>query len=120
LTSLLQPETTAPQNASQAAQTKEETMDFLTLLSMHDPGDGPDGWWIFPIFWLVVWVGVIATAIRFFAGRRRDWRHHSSAGRAGDILAERFARGELSNDEYTERLRQLRAAERVSKEDKDR
>ena len=96
-------------------------MDFLTLLSTHSPGDGPGGWWIFPIFWLFLWVGVIATAIWFFAGRRRRyWQRNSSADRAGDILAERFARGELTNEEYTERLRQLRDAERISKEDKDR
>jgi putative membrane protein len=95
-------------------------MDFLTLLSTHGPGDGPDGWWIFPIFWLLLWAGVIATGIWFFAGRRRDWRRRSSVDRAGDILAERFARGELNNEEYTERLRQLRTAERISKEDKDR
>jgi putative membrane protein len=98
-------------------------MDFLTLLSTHGPGDGPDGWWIFPIFWLLLWVGVIATAIWFFAGRQRNWRRHGSVDRAGEILAERFARGELGNEEYSERLRQLRDAERITsitKEDKDR
>jgi putative membrane protein len=95
-------------------------MDLATvLLSSGDHGD----WWpIFPILWFVLWVGVIATAIWFFAGRRRhwrEWREGRGTDRAADILAERFARGELNNDEYTERLRQLRAAERQAKEERN-
>ena len=92
-------------------------MYYLTLLSTNAHGDGPEGWWIFPIFWLLLWAVVIAAAIWFFVSRRREWRRRGSADRAGDILAERFARGELSNEEYTERLRQLRAAERISREE---
>ncbi|MPZ48641.1 MAG: hypothetical protein GEU75_04900 [Dehalococcoidia bacterium] len=91
-------------------------MDFVMLLSTAGPGDGHEGWWIFRILWFVVWAGVIVMAIWFFAGRRRRWYRDHGAGRASDILAERFARGELSNEEYTERLRQLRAAERADKE----
>jgi putative membrane protein len=92
-------------------------MDLSLLLSAGEHGDG---WWIFPIIWIVLWAGVIAAAIWFFAGRRRrwrEWRESRGTDRAADILAERFARGELNNDEYTERLRQLRAAARTAKEE---
>ena len=95
-------------------------MDLSLLLNAGGPGDWGEGWWIFRILWLVLWIGVIAAAIWFFAGRRRRWYRRHGVDRASDILAERFARGELSNDEYTERLRQLRAAERTEKEDRNR
>lgn len=58
-------------------------------------------WWIvFPILWLLL----IGAAIALF------WRRGRGGG--GDspkrILGERFARGEISADEYRDRLAQLR------------
>jgi putative membrane protein len=62
-----------------------------------------NGWWV---IWPIIWIAVIA-AIVWFLSRR--WRRPESRGldRAREILAERFARGELTNDEYRERLEQL-------------
>jgi putative membrane protein len=51
-------------------------------------------------------VAVIVGLVWFFA-RRRGPGERSGADRARDILAERFARGELSVEEYRERLAQL-------------
>jgi putative membrane protein len=66
---------------------------------------GWGGWfWIFPLAWLAFWailIGLVAWYL--IAGRRR-----SSLDEARRILAERYARGELSPDEYRERLGQLR------------
>jgi putative membrane protein len=57
-------------------------------------------WWIvFPILWALL----IAAAIAFF-WRRRGRGDGDPARR---ILGERFARGEISADEYRERLAQL-------------
>ena len=76
----------------------------LTLLASH-ADEWEHGWWpVWPLLWLVV----IATVVWLFS--RRRWgaaRPQSGPDRARDILAERFARGELSVDEYRERLAQL-------------
>ncbi|MDN4643354.1 SHOCT domain-containing protein [Arthrobacter sp. PsM3] len=77
------------------------------------------GWtWM---FWLLLIVGVLLLAglgIWFSAGRRRGGSAGSPDGRgaglagSGDtpreILDERFARGELTAEEYHERLRTLK------------
>ena len=57
----------------------------------------------FALFWLAL----VLAAIWFFT-RGRRCRPASGADRARDILAERFARGELTGEEYRERLEQLR------------
>ena len=61
------------------------------------------GWWV---IWPILWIAIIA-AVVWFVSRR--WRRPDSGGldRAREILAERFARGELSGEEYRERLAQL-------------
>ena len=75
---------------------------LMTIAANSGNGyDGPGGWWpIFPIFWLLVIIGFIA----FFATmRRRHWHDHGpSSGRSR--LAERFASGEIDEDEYRARL----------------
>ena len=78
-------------------------MNTLISIAAHDPGyyNGPGPWWpIFPIFWLVAFIAVI-----LFIGtmRRRRWHDHGpSTGRSR--LAERFASGEIDEDEYRSRL----------------
>ena len=60
-------------------------------------------WW--PI-WPILWLAVIVAAVWFLS---RRWRRKDDCGlgSARKILAERFARGELSHDEYRDRLAQL-------------
>jgi putative membrane protein len=67
-------------------------------------GWGPGGWWpIFPLLWVVLWGVLIFGVFRF--ARRGGWhRGHS----VEDILAERYARGEISVEEYRERLSVLK------------
>ena len=68
-------------------------------------GDDNEHWWfVFPFFWLL-WIAVIA-AILFLVFRRRSGRC-TGTDRAQAILAERFARGEISGEELRERLAQL-------------
>ena len=71
--------------------------------------DGPEHWWFLLI--PLVWVVVIALVIRF-AFVRRGWgcwprAGRPGAGRARGILAERYARGEIGDDEYRTRLDRL-------------
>lgn len=65
----------------------------------HGMHDG--GWWpIFPVFWLLFF-GVLF----FFAFKsRRNWGPGHHAASAEGILSERYARGEISVEEYRDRL----------------
>jgi putative membrane protein len=69
----------------------------------------PHHWWflIVPLVWLIV----IGLVIRFVFMRRGAgcWSRGSSPHRAQGILAERYARGEIGDDEYRTRLERLRA-----------
>ncbi|MEU2772012.1 hypothetical protein ABZ646_03580 [Streptomyces sp. NPDC007162] len=86
----------------------------------YDGGWGWGGWFVMTVFmvlfWAVLIVGLIAL-VRYLAGTR----HHQQADlpppsgegrsqdrRAEDLLAERFARGEIDDDEYKRRLGLLR------------
>ena len=72
--------------------------DTAQVLLAH--GDGRDGWWpVFPLFWLLV-VGAIVAAI--VLSRRRN--SALTGQRAGEArLAERFAAGEIDEQEYRTR-----------------
>jgi putative membrane protein len=52
---------------------------------------------------MAAWIGLVVWAVVTIA-RRADAHHHHPHGRAREILAERYARGELTTDEYNERL----------------
>jgi putative membrane protein len=68
------------------------------------PGSGW-GWLWGPI--VLLWAALIATVVWFVARTARS-TERSGAERARDVLAERYARGELTTEEYRERLEQLR------------
>lgn len=68
----------------------------------HHDWAGPGPWFlVFPLFW----VAVIVTAIVLF--KRRGDRMRREGGAEG-VLRERYARGEVSEDEFRERLTVLR------------
>ncbi|MGW1028788.1 SHOCT domain-containing protein [Streptomyces sp. NPDC002577] len=86
----------------------------------YDGGWGWGGWFFMAIFMVLFWALVIAGIVALV--RYLTARHHghqggppSSSGepgwggrRAEDLLAERFARGEIDEDEYERRLALLR------------
>jgi putative membrane protein len=80
----------------------------LTLLqaatALADHRDGwRGGWWpLWPFLWLAV-----AVAVVWFFNRMRREPRSGGLDRAREILAERYARGELSSDEYRQRLAEL-------------
>lgn len=72
--------------------------------SEHDGG----GWWpVFPILWLLVLAGIVTLVIWLV---RRSRPSPVSVARAQ--LAERFARGEIDEQEYQRRLEVLRRQRR--------
>jgi putative membrane protein len=83
---------------------------MITLLSTS--GWHHHGWFLLwpliPIFWIAVFV--VCARLVFWRGRRGPWAAY--AGHAPDpraILAERYARGEITLEEYRERLVNLQA-----------
>ena len=79
-------------------------MNTLTTLAAHyGPGahEGPGPWWpVFPLIWLTA---ILAVIFIVSAARRRRWEDCGpQSGRSR--LAERFATGEIDEDEYRNRL----------------
>lgn len=78
--------------------------NLMTLVLAHQGETWAHGaWWLWWPLMMTLWFGVSAAMGRFlFRGRRS--RGRAGSGQAREILAERFARGELSAEEYWERL----------------
>lgn len=71
-------------------------------------GDGWGGWIWGGLMMVVFWGGLIALVVFLVRGARppeRDDRRRAPDAR--EILAERFARGEISEDEFEQRKRVL-------------
>jgi putative membrane protein len=82
---------------------------FSTLLAhTHGWDGGPGPWIVFPILWFVLWIGVIAFVVTRFRRGGPPWARHSGQ----TVLAERFARGDITADEYRTRRDVLKETER--------
>jgi putative membrane protein len=79
---------------------------------------GWDGWswggWVLmvlamAVFWALVITGVVIT-IRYVAGGNAHANRHpaSASPRAEDVLTERFARGEIDEDEFRRSIATIR------------
>lgn len=80
-------------------------MAAATEVLARGDGWGPGGWWpIFPILWFLFFGLVIFALFR----SRRGWGRWHAGQSAEDVLGERYARGEINENEYRERLRVLR------------
>ena len=79
---------------------------FTSLLADHHGWDGgPGPWALIPLTFFLVWLTVIVFAVvRFRRAGGPPWARQ--AGRS--VLDERFARGEISADEYRDRRDVLR------------
>lgn len=80
-------------------------------------GWGWGGWILMALVMVVFWALVITAivlAIRYLAGggtapgRAGGTPQPPAGGRAEDLLAERYARGEIDDDEYRQRLALIR------------
>lgn len=88
---------------------------FATIAQQFADADGwghMDGWgggwmWLWGTLMMFSWVAIIAAAI-WLVGRNRDTSAPRSSSRAREILEERYASGELTTEEYSERLGHIR------------
>jgi putative membrane protein len=78
--------------------------EYMAALVAGSNWDHGGAWW-FPF--AVLWVAVLGAVI-WFVARNIGRRELSGSERAREILAERYASGELTGEEYRERLDQLR------------
>ncbi|ASN51372.1 MULTISPECIES: SHOCT domain-containing protein [Sinomonas] len=81
------------------------------LIATQNAADHWGGPWfpwflLFPLFWFLVLILFFVFARRFWW--RRHWQEASGAG-AESVLRERYARGEIDETEYRQRLEVLRA-----------
>jgi putative membrane protein len=69
------------------------------------------GWGMMGIGWVMglILIGVLVWAVVQATSRSNESGAPTSAGSAEAILADRFARGEIDDDEYRRRLDTLRA-----------
>ena len=84
-------------------------MDYLTLLQMYGPDPNGWHWWpMFPFFFMCVFFFFV---FLFFFRRKPDWGPRGgqigedsgkSYESAQEILKKRYAKGEISKEEYEE------------------
>lgn len=88
----------------------------MAIVMMWWYGNGWGGWLVMVLmtvaFWGLLITGVVAL-VRYFGGSGRGNRWAAPGAQAGgnrpeDVLAERYARGEIDEDEYRRRLTVLR------------
>jgi putative membrane protein len=82
---------------------------LTSTIAASDGWDGPGAWWpVFPLLWLLVIAAIVTTFV--VVGRRRA---RFAGARAGESrLAERYAAGEIDDEEYRERLAVLKEQSR--------
>jgi putative membrane protein len=71
----------------------------------YGPGWGP-GWWVIGGFlWLAFWVAVVVLIVALVRGRHRHPHGEEGIGSsdAVRVLEDRYARGEISREEFLER-----------------
>jgi putative membrane protein len=64
--------------------------------------------WLWPLWIIAVWVGVFFLFGFLFRRRGRAWHDHDAAVSAEGVLGERYARGEITEEEYRQRRDVLR------------
>jgi putative membrane protein len=87
-------------------------MNGSLLMQSNDGFGHMDGWgggwmWVWGTLMTFATVLAIVWLVRIVAGRSEGPNTPSDMQRARSILAERYARGELTTEEYRERLEQL-------------
>jgi putative membrane protein len=67
-------------------------------------------WWIFPMFMPIFWLVIIGLCLYFIIGRGKSsrlWESGPDRETALDILKKRYAKGEISKDEFEQMKRDI-------------
>ncbi|GID91260.1 SHOCT domain-containing protein [Amorphoplanes digitatis] len=79
-------------------------------MMFYGNGMGADGWVLMLLSTSALWALLIAAIVLVARSLRVPTTTGARSAAAEDVLAERFARGEIDSDDYEQRLRTLRAA----------
>ena len=80
------------------------------MMGWHDGGPGWAGWFVMATTMLAFWAVLIFGGLAVLRAMRRDGAGGPSGTRDAErVLDERFARGEIDADEYTQRRDLLRS-----------
>ena len=81
---------------------------MTTLLASEHWGGGHGGWFLAPLIWISVWILIIVLVKSLIWRRRGPWHHYHGGENPFSVLAGRYARGEIDEQEYRQRLEVLR------------
>ncbi len=81
--------------------------EFFAQSNDWDHMNGWGGGWMW-LWGVAMMAGFVALIVWLARANSASVRPHDPTDRAREILAERFAKGELSTDEYRERVSELR------------
>ena len=79
------------------------------MMGWYNDGAGWGGWLVMTVVMIAFWAMVIVAVVVLFRGTRSS-RESSPGHDPQDILDQRFARGEIDEDEYHARSAVLRAS----------
>ncbi|WP_175609277.1 SHOCT domain-containing protein [Streptacidiphilus griseoplanus] len=84
------------------------------MMFWYDHGVGGWGWLAMSVGMIVFWAVVITVAVLLFRAlsHRHDHDHAVAAPTPEQVLADRFARGEIEEEEYRRRLSVLQTTGR--------
>lgn len=82
------------------------------MMFWYGHGVGGWGWWMMSVGMVLFWALIAIAAVLIFRAldRSRDSARAPAGPSAEQLLAERFARGEISEEEYRSRLVVLRSS----------
>jgi putative membrane protein len=82
--------------------------EVMAMMFWYDHGVSGWGWFAMTASMIVFWALIITAAVLLFRALARtgpgSGGHHSTGPTPEQLLAERFARGEIDEDEYQRRL----------------
>jgi len=67
-------------------------------------------WWVFPMFMPIFWIVMIGLCLYFIFGRsgvKQPWASGPESETALDILKKRYAKGEISKEEFQQMKRDI-------------
>jgi putative membrane protein len=80
------------------------------MMGWYHDGAGWGGWLVMTIAMLAFWALVVVAVVVLFRGSKSSGQESSPHQDPMDILNQRFARGEIDEDEYHARSAVLRAS----------